>query len=105
MPGTAMRSFSVTSRSDLMAGLLVVMVMPPEAEPPSPMTSSFGLPLAFAHRVRKPPVPVEAMSMEPARIGVVDVVAAVDQEELGLDVAEAVRRGLLLQQASCASMT
>ncbi len=68
MPGTAMRSFSVTSRSDLMAGLRVVMVMPPEAEPPSPITSSFGLPLALAHSVRKPPVPVEAMSMEPARM-------------------------------------
>ena len=50
-----------------MAGLRVVMVMPPEAEPPRPITSSFGLPLAFAHKVRKPPVPVEAMSIVPAR--------------------------------------
>ena len=68
MPGTAMRSFSVTSRSDFIAGLRLVMVMPPEAEPPSPITSSFGLPLAFAHKVRKPPVPVEAMSIVPARM-------------------------------------
>jgi hypothetical protein len=49
--------------------------------------------------VRKPPVPVEAMSIVPARIGVVDVIAAVDQKKLDLDVAEAVAAVLLLQQA------
>ena len=68
MAGTAIRSLSVTSRSDFMAGLRLVMVMPPDAEPPRPMTSSLALPFAFPHRVRKPPVPVEAMSMAPARI-------------------------------------
>ena len=72
-----------------MAGLRLVMVMPPEAEPPSPMTSSFGLPLAFAHRVRKPPVPVEAMSIAPARMASLMWLPPSTRRNSTLDVAQA----------------
>ena len=68
MPGTAMRSLSEKSLSDLMLGLRVIRYNDDELIPDKPRISSAGLSFAFAHSVRKPGTPIEAMSSAPDSI-------------------------------------
>ena len=68
MPGTAMRSLSLKSLSDLTSGLRVIRYSDDELIPDSPRISIAGLSLAFAHSVRKPATPIDAMSSAPESI-------------------------------------
>ena len=65
MPGTAMRSLSLKSFSDLMLGLRVIRYIDDELMPLKPRISSAGLSFALAHSVRKPGTPIDAISSAP----------------------------------------
>ena len=73
--------------------------MPPEAEPPRPIDLKLRVAFGLGPQGEEAPGAGRGDIDRAGEDRVVDVIAAIDQEELGLDVAEAVRGGLLLQQA------
>ncbi len=98
MPGTAIRSLSVKSFSDLTLGLRVIRYIDDELMPVKPRTSCAGLSLAFAHKRQESG---HAAGRDVERAGkhrVVDHVAAVEHDVARLDAGQPRRGGVLFDE-------